>query len=367
LRQNPAEIDSLFQDMTIKVTRFFRDSKAFDALLKKGLQPLLRQKETGSVVRIWIPACATGEEAYSFAIMAIEASEALEKFFEFKIFATDINSDAVAAARRGYFPQSVAADISRERLNRFFSKKDHHYQVDSKIRDMIVFAVHDISRDPPFSNMDLISCRNLMIYMNSDLQSDILRILGYALNHGGILFMGTSETTGGAEIFTPVDKTYKIYRKQAAANGPRVQLHIPGALKSAGEKTYDSGRPPGAAARDQYKQTRRQVRDIVEQTILNKYAYPAVLIDDQGDILLKTSPQETLGQSIFRLGDDQWDIPELQRFLEEITPQIQTFENWEVEHGFPRIGHRKIAVNGRRIAGGERQPPMILLSFKELT
>jgi len=285
LRQNPAEIDNLFQDMTIKVTRFFRDPKAFEVLLKKALQPLLRKKEEGSPLRIWVPGCATGEEAYSLAVMALEASEALEKFFEFKIFASDINNDTIVAARRAYFPESAAADISVKRLKRFFSKKDHHYLVDSKIRDMILFAVHDIGRDPPFSNMDLISCRNLLIYMNSDLQADILQIFRYALKTDGILFMGSSETTGGSEFFTPVDKKHKIYRKKIAKSGQSGRLHFSKTLMPFRAAEHEIDRPPGTRTRDPGGPEPQKVRDIVEQTILDKYAYPAVLIDDQADIL----------------------------------------------------------------------------------
>ncbi len=284
LRQNAAEIDSLFQDMTIKVTRFFRDPQAFDVLMKKALHPMLRKKEEGSPVRIWVPGCATGEEAYSLAIMALESSEALEKFFEFKIFATDINGDAVAAARSAYFPESVAADISSERLKRFFSKKDHHYQVDSKIRDMIVFAAHDISRDPPFSNMDLISCRNLLIYMNSELQNDILQIFRYALQTGGILFMGTSETTGGAEFFTPVDNRCKIFRKETTETDHFGQFQFLRTFRPSDGERPEIDRFPGTRARDEKKDTRRKARDIVEQAILDKYNHPAVLIDDKADI-----------------------------------------------------------------------------------
>ena len=285
LRQNPAEIDNLFQDMTIRVTRFFRDQKSFDVLMKKGLQPLLQSKEAGDTVRIWVPGCATGEEAYSLAIMVLEASEGLEKFHDFKIFATDINAEAVAVGRRAYFPESVAVDISQERLKRFFSKKDHHYHVDSKIRDMIVFAVHDVSRDPPFSNMDLVSCRNLLIYMNSELQGDMMQIFRYALNTDGILFVGASETTGGAEFFTAVDKESKIYRRKSAENGQAFQFHFPQSFRPVKVEKHDSGRPPGNGAREHQKHARRKVRDIVEQTILDKHTYPAVLIDDQGEIL----------------------------------------------------------------------------------
>lgn len=177
---------------------------------------------------MWVPGCSSGEETYSLAILLVEAAEELDKYYDIKIFGTDINTDAIELARSGEFPENIRADISDERLKRFFTKRGNKYQVDSKIRDLMVFAVHDLVRDPPFSNMELISCRNLLIYMDTDLQKRVLPIFHYSLKTGGILFLGTSETIGEASgLFTPIDKKNKIYRHKDAEIQPLGHFRIP--------------------------------------------------------------------------------------------------------------------------------------------
>jgi two-component system CheB/CheR fusion protein len=283
LRQNPQEVTDLFKDLTINVTSFFRDKVAFQQLSKIGIRRLMKKKKADNPFRIWVPACATGEEAYSLAILMVEAAEALEKFFDIRIFATDINADAIESARRGEFPENIRVDISDERLRRFFIKKGPKYCVDSKIRDLMVFAVHDVTRDPPFSNMELISCRNLLIYMDNDLQKQVLPILHYALKPGGILFLGGSETVGEAyRFFTPLDKTNKIYQYNEVDSELSHRIHIP-AYHHHPEKDPETTLEKSETVPRPTK--RKAARELVERTILEKYSPSAVLIDEASEIL----------------------------------------------------------------------------------
>jgi two-component system CheB/CheR fusion protein len=283
LRQDPQEVTDLFKDLTINVTSFFRDPVAFLHLKEKVVIPMLREMHADSTVRVWVPACATGEEAYSLAILMTETAEELEKYFQFKVFATDINTEAIETARSGFFPDNIAADLSEERLRRFFSKKSQKYQVDSKIRDMVVFALHDVARDPPFSNLDLVSCRNLLIYMDTNLQKRVLPILHYALKPGGILFLGTSETVGEAsELFDILDKRNKIYRARPMEMERMHRFRMPPILFL--EEIQDQGTGQGGQGIPK-SEKREQVREVVERAIVEKYASPAVLVDESANIL----------------------------------------------------------------------------------
>jgi two-component system CheB/CheR fusion protein len=283
LRQNVKEVNGLFTDLTINVTSFFRDTEAFRALSKKGIKSLMEKKEADTGFRVWVPGCSSGEEAYSLAILLVETSEQLEKYFDFRIFGTDINTDAVEAARSGEFSKNIEADISKERLNRFFTKRGNKIVVDSKIRDLMVFAVHDVTRDPPFSNMELISCRNLLIYMDNDLQKRVLPVLHYGLRSSGILFLGNSETIGeNSKLFVPIDKKNKIYRHKDVDIEPMHHFRVP-PLPRLGEKNLDM--PPGKWLQDSQKQKRENVRSVVERAIAEKYSPSAVLVDEEFDIV----------------------------------------------------------------------------------
>ncbi|MEJ2100593.1 MAG: CheR family methyltransferase, partial [Desulfobacterales bacterium] len=285
LRQNSEEVLDLFKDLTINVTSFFRDDFAFKILKEKILKILLAEKAENSSLRIWVPGCASGEEAYSIAMLMVEASEELEKFFDVKLFATDINQEAIETARSGIFPDNIAADISRERLQRFFAKKGATYHVDSKIRDMIVFAVQDIMRDPPFSGMDLISCRNLLIYMDNQLQQNVLPLMHYALKPGGILFLGTSETTSeAADLFSPLNKKAKIFRSKDIGSGRLINFPMPG-FQQVEEPILETGKSSVKNDLKEERLKRGRVRELVERAIVEKYAFPAVLLDEQANIL----------------------------------------------------------------------------------
>jgi two-component system CheB/CheR fusion protein len=223
LQQTPVEVEALFRDLLIGVTSFFRDPAAFKALEEHIIPKLFAGKPADSTIRVWSAGCSTGEEAYSIAMLLREQMDTLKQSFKVQIFATDIDSRAIAAARSGIYPANIAADISPERLARFFTAEldGSAYRIHKGIRDMLVFSEHDIIKDPPFSKLDLISCRNLMIYISGGLQKKLILLFHYALNPGGMLFLGTSETVGNSvTLFTPLDQKAQLYqRKEYFQNG----------------------------------------------------------------------------------------------------------------------------------------------------
>ena len=194
LREDREEVAALFKDLLIGVTAFFRDPDAFDALAQQVLPNLFANRARSDPVRIWVPGCATGEEAYTLGILIRERLEGLPHPPEVQIFATDINERALAVARQGAYPLTIAEDLSPERLKRFFLKKGSHYHVVKDVRELCLFSAHDLIRDPPFSRLDLISCRNLLIYLGPHLQKKLIPLFHYALRSGGYLFLGPAET-----------------------------------------------------------------------------------------------------------------------------------------------------------------------------
>lgn len=214
--ENPDEIDELHKDLLISVTNFFRDTGAFKTLADEIIPKLYEGKDRSKQIRVWVPGCATGEEAYSLAILLQEYATELESRPEIQIFASDVDQDALDVARAGRYPKSIENDVSSKRLHRYFLENGDEYIIKGELRDMILFASHDLLRNPPFSKLDLISCRNLLIYLNRDLQSEVFNLFHYALRDNGWLFLGKSDARIGAEaLFDSVSKEYRIYQKQA--------------------------------------------------------------------------------------------------------------------------------------------------------
>jgi len=212
LREKPGEAELLRKDLLIGVTQFFRGEAAFDFLSKEIVPDLVNQQKDGRPIRVWCPGCSTGEEPYSIAMLFLEAFEELKRPARLQIFASDINGDAVAFARDGLYPNTIEADVAPDRLARFFTREDHHYRVANELRDCVVFTVHDILADAPFSNIDLVSCRNLLIYLQPEAQHKILSFFHFALRDGGVLFLGASEAVGSGERFESVSKKHRVYR-----------------------------------------------------------------------------------------------------------------------------------------------------------
>lgn len=279
VQDNPGEVDLLFRELLIGVTSFFRDPEAFKAL-KDALPPILKSKPRDGTVRVWVPGCSTGEEAYSVGIVMAECLTELKlEGLKVQIFATDIDKEAVDRARRGAFLSTIGADVSPERLRRFFTKDDHGYRVVKSIREMMVFAPQNVIMDPPFTKLDLLSCRNLLIYFTAELQRKLLPMFHYTLNPGGMLFLGTSETIGGyQDLFAAVDNKWKIFRRKEARAGAATYVDLPSTLLP-----REAGRT--SAARKQNTQTDMPLAEVSRQTLLERFAPPSVIVDDSGNIL----------------------------------------------------------------------------------
>lgn len=220
LQSHPEEAGPLLQDMLISVTNFFRDPWAFEALEQQVIPQMLRDQIAGEQVRVWVAGCATGEESYSVSMLLQEQAESQSRAHlgEFQIFATDIDERAIAIARRGVYTCGITADLSPSRVRKFFVKEQDQYRVTTTVRERVLFATHNLLRDPPFSRLDLICCRNLLIYLNQSAQNSVLEMFKYALKPGGYLFLGTSESVDIAgHLFTPVDKKNRIFRVDATA------------------------------------------------------------------------------------------------------------------------------------------------------
>ena len=225
LQQNPDEVDLLFNDILINVTGFFRDPQAFAALKKKVFPRIVKKKSAGAPIRIWVPGCSTGEEVYSLAICLHEFLGKNVNAKAMQIFGTDISDTMVGRARLGVYPESIASQVSPDRLRRYFTKTDQGYQISKFIRDACIFAKQNVAEDPPFSKLDLISCRNLLIYLGPVLQKKVMPIFHYSLQPGGYLMLGSSETIGSfASLFTLMDKKNKIYGKLEAQSRPEMEF-----------------------------------------------------------------------------------------------------------------------------------------------
>jgi two-component system CheB/CheR fusion protein len=233
MRDNPDEAQALFGDLLISVTTFFRDGDAFDKLAKEVIPDLFKDREADQTVRVWVSGCATGEEAYSFAILLLEEAARHSIRPPIQVFGSDLDSRALAAAREGRFPVAIETDVSEERLRRFFNREGEHYRVRQEVRDMVLFAVHDLLKDPPFSHVDLISCRNVLIYLDRELQEQLCSTFHYALNPGGYLFLGASESADNpAGLFRSINRTARLYQSTSEpGDKPRLLPRLLGPVR----------------------------------------------------------------------------------------------------------------------------------------
>jgi two-component system, chemotaxis family, CheB/CheR fusion protein len=277
LQIHPEEGTALFKEILINVTSFFRDPLAFEAL-SKHLQRLILSKNAKETFRVWVPGCATGEEAYSIAILVRECLAEAGRDSPVQLFATDLDIEAVNIGRGGTYPAGIQADISPGRLKRYFTKNEHVYTVKNELREMVVFAIQDIARDPPFSKVDLICCRNLLIYFNSDLQNRLVPVLHYSLNKQGILFLGPSESIGKyADIFTILDKKWKIFQRAETIPANYMRLQLPTSIK------LESDQNPSAVNNIKPRET--DIADTAQKILLHDYAPACVVIDQKHNII----------------------------------------------------------------------------------
>ena len=307
LQQTPTEVEALFRDLLIGVTNFFRDPEAFQVLEEQVIPKLFEGKPASAVIRVWSPGCSTGEEAYSLAILLVERMEALKQSYTVQVFATDIDRQAIATARTGLYPASIAADLTPERLARFFTAEPNgsSYRIHKGIRDLLIFSEQNVIKDPPFSRLELISCRNLLIYLGGELQNKLIPRFHYALNPGGRLFLGTSETVGEfGQLFVALDRKAKLYQRReemhAVLRDPPGRFVPPMAAKDA---TLRQGAPKSAFP------VKPSLRELTEQTLLQD-APVGALVNGHGDILylrgrtgmfLELAPGETGNSNILKM------------------------------------------------------------------
>jgi len=274
-RQNEAQL--LFKDLLIGVTSFFRDPQAFTVLETKIIPLLLEQKQVNSPLRIWVPGCSTGEEAVSIALLLAEAHK-MDMPLDVQIFATDVDPEAVEYARAGKYPESIAADVPEQLLQRYFQKEDKEYKVFKKIREMIVYAVQNLVLDPPFSRIDLISCRNLLIYLDTTLQQKVFSTFHYSLRQDGYLFVGSSEGTGTfSNLFSPLDARWKIYRRK-------------GAVQKIVSAPFQPFLQVGATIPDLRRERKEAVkevaiREVAEKRLIAQYVPACVFVDENYNTL----------------------------------------------------------------------------------
>jgi two-component system CheB/CheR fusion protein len=275
LQQHADEVEALYQDLLINVTSFFRDPDSFRALRKKMFPRLLKNRRPDQSLRVWVPGCSTGEEAYSIAISLLESIGDKRGEIPIQIFATDISGPAIEKARAGVYPKSIVQEVSAERLRRFFVKSDHGYQIKKAVREMCVFARQNAVKDSPFSKLDLISCRNVMIYLGPVLQKKLLPIFHYALKPDGLLTLGSSETIGAfSDLFVLVDKKEKIYAKKPGRFLPMIApatTERPGEQAQRGYQAVRSGEELPVVP---------SLHKEADSLMLSQYAPPGVLIND---------------------------------------------------------------------------------------
>ena len=278
LRADAGEIQALYQDFLIRVTQFFRDPAAFDSLRERVFPALVNGRQAGSVVRVWVAGCSTGEEAYSLAMSLLEYLEGRPEDVSVKILATDLNETALEKARAGVYLDNIEIDVTLERLRRFFLRHEGHYQVSKRVREMCIFSRHNMTVDPPFSRIDLVSCRNALIYMDVALQRRVLPLLHYALNPGGFLFLGSSENVvGSGDLFEMVDARNRIFSRSPTVAGAAIDFN---AAIAAGGRVRPIGRDEAAplwSALDVQKEA--------DRVLLSRYAPVGVVADETMTVL----------------------------------------------------------------------------------
>ena len=282
LRETPHETELLFKELLIGVTNFFRDPPAWEKLKTEIIPEMLAGHPHGGILRAWTPGCSTGEEAYSLAMVFREALEKVnpDGAFSLQIFATDLDRDAIDRARQGVYPANIAADVSPERLRRFFVQEEHGYRVNKEIREMVVFAPQNMVMDPPFTRLNLLVCRNLLIYLGAELQKKLLPLFHYSLVQGGVLFLGSAETIGGfTNLFSALDIKMRLYRRLDSVQSAE-PIDFPAAFSPS-----LAGRLAGAKLQQAVQVAPANLQTRVDQMLLQHFSPAAVVTNENGDIL----------------------------------------------------------------------------------
>jgi two-component system CheB/CheR fusion protein len=364
LQENSQELELLFKELLIGVTSFFRDGAAWDVLRDSVIPTLLAGRPAGQALRAWVPGCSTGEEAYSLAMVFKEATRKLKpgNNFTLNVFATDLDKDAIDKARTGIYPANITADVSPERLKQFFAKVEGGYRVVTEIREMVVFAPHSLIMDPPFTKLDILSCRNLMIYLTAEMQKKLIPLFHYSLRPGGILFLGSAETVGGfTDLFEALDRKTRLYLRTELATPPE-PIDFPSAFV----------RPlPGGAGVPSTTKMPDSLQSLADRMVLDQYSSPAVLVNDKGNILYVSG--RTGGYLEPAAGKANWNIfvmareglryelaDAFQKALRQKGPVLLKRARIETNHG-----EQFVNVTVRRLEEPEPLRGLVMIVFAE--
>lgn len=361
LEENDDEIDALWRDWLIGVSGFFRDQEAFRALADSGIPALLAARASASRLRVWVPGCATGEEAYSISIVVLEVLEALGEHLDVQVFATDLDPSAIQTARTGRYPKTIASAVGARRLDRYFVEEEHAYRVKQDLRDRIVFAVQNVLYDPPFTRVDLISCRNLLIYVVPSAQQTLLSVFHYSLNPGGLLLLGASEHVGeSAELFSTLDKRWKLFQRNdsVAARPPLRWTH--GGIPTT--QTH-VGSPLG-------ERLKLDLAETLRACLAERFGPPAVVVDLRGQIQQTHGrvgpylelPSGRANLNVVDMAREGLRAP-LVSALREITKSGATTVDKDVRVKTD-AGWQPLRLTVGRIEGHRLPAPLLLVSFE---
>ncbi len=365
LQENPKEAEILFKELLIGVTNFFRDAEVWEKLRENVLPTLIEEAPSGYIFRAWVTGCSTGEEAYTLAIIFKDAMEKLKhhKTLSLQIFATDLDSDAIEIARKGIFPANIVADISPERINHYFNEIPGGYQINTSIREMVVFAPQNLIKDPPFTKIDILTCRNVLIYMESELQKKLLTLFHYSLNPGGVMVLGTAESIGGDKsVFIELDNKLKIYRRTINA--------IPPDLVDFPSSFYNNKRTNPETRK--LARANENLQSLTEQILLQRFAPSSILAGGKGDILYITG---RIGKYLEpAAGKANWNIFAMAREgLSDILPGL--FRKALINYEPQLVQKVKIGSNGNKqlvdvtvqcIEGPDLLKGMVLVVFSDI-
>jgi two-component system CheB/CheR fusion protein len=359
LQQHPAEVSALSQDMLINVTSFFRNPKVFEAMKVTAFPAILKRHPADTPIRIWAPGCASGEETYSLAIALLEFLGDRAAHLPMQLFGTDISEASIAKARTGIYPDNIQVDVSPERLRRYFMKLEGGYRISKTIRDMCIFAQHNVLSDPPFSQMDLICCRNLLIYLEPVLQKRVITVFHYALRHEGFLVLGSTEgITSSTSLFSLEDRANKIYVKKATGNRPQVTF---GMTKPLGHVE------PGDSRRDTPRTSELswnyvEAQKEFDRRLLSQYAPAAVFINSDGEVIHSRGPVDRY----LKLAPGRASLSVLKMVREGLLFELRNAINRAVKEKAP-IRKRGIQIkdNGATREINLEVAPIVLPNLKE--
>lgn len=362
LQENPNEIEILFKELLIGVTNFFRDPELWMKLKSTVLPALIEELPDGYVIRAWITACSTGEEAYSLAIVLKELIEETHRKISLQIFASDLDLDAIEKARKGYYNNNIMADISPERLGRYFTQEGEGYRVNTAIRELIVFAHQNVIKDPPFTRLDLLFCRNMLIYMETELQKKLMGLFNFSLNPGGIMVLGSAETIGGfKDGFKEVEPKLKIYKHVSAVSV--AEAGFPSAFHRHKTNTREPQPTPRLV---------ENIQGLTDNIILQRFAPPSVLVNEKGDILYITGRTGKYLEPV--AGKANWNIYAMAR--EGLRHELPGAFRKVMQNFDPLfLHHLKVGTNGgaqlvdviiQRMEAPETIRGSIIIVFKDL-